>query len=171
MTSANPMRTPRINKATVNISLGEGGQRLIYAEQILTKISGQTPVRTVAKKTRPAFGIKKGGPVGCVVTFRKEAVEKFLRSAFAIKGNQLDRSQFDESGNFSFGIEEHIDFPGMRYDPEIGIFGMDVAVALERPGYRVRRRRAKQHKIPPAHRLSKEDAIAFIKEKFGVVVT
>ncbi|ATZ60731.2 MAG: 50S ribosomal protein L5 [Methanosarcinales archaeon Met12] len=167
----NPMKTPKIHKVTINISLGEGGQKLLNAEQILTKISGQTPVRTVAKKTMPTFGIKRGGPVGCVVTLRKEAAEKFLRSALAIKDGQLNLSQFDENGNFSFGIEEHTDFPDMRYDPEIGIFGMDVSVALERPGYRVRRRWAKQHKIPSAHRLNKEDATAFIKDKFGAVVT
>ncbi len=170
MMSTNPMKNLRIYKVTINISLGESGQRLINVEQILAKVSGQTPVRTIAKKTMPTFGIKKGGAVGCVVTLRKEAAEKFLRSALVINEGQLELSQFDENGNFSFGIEEHTDFPGMRYDPEIGIFGMDVSVALERPGYRVRRRRIKQHKIPPTHRLNKEDAFAFIKDKFGTVV-
>jgi len=125
---------PKIDKVTINISLGEGGQKLLKAEDIVTKITGQKPVRTIAKKTRPAFNIKKREPVGCKVTLRKDAAKRFLQSALAIKDNKLDKTQLDENGNFSFGIEEHTDFPDMQYDPEVGIFGMDVSVTLKRPG-------------------------------------
>jgi large subunit ribosomal protein L5 len=171
MNPKNIMRHPSIDKVTINMCTGEGGRKLANAEEVLTKITGQKSIRTIAKKTLPAFGIRKGAPIGCAVTLRNEAAEKFLRSAIGIRNNTLDAGSFDETGSFSFGIEEHTDFPGMSYDPEIGIFGMDIAVALKRPGYRICRRRAKKRKIPSAHRLTKEDAIAFVKEKFGVVVT
>lgn len=164
------MRRPKIDKVTVNIGLGEGGQRLLKAEDIMTKITGQKPVRTTVKKTIQAFDIKKGEPVGCMVTLRKDAAKKFLKSALAIKDNMLNESQFDKSGNFSIGIEEHTDFPNMQYDPEVGIFGMDVTVVLKRPGYRIGKRKIGLRKLPRNHRLSKEDAIAFVKEEFGVEV-
>ncbi len=164
------MRRPKIDKVTINISLGEGGQKLLNAEDIITKITGQKPVRTIAKKTRPTFEIKKGEPVGCKVTLRKDVAKKFLQSALAIKDNKLDKTQFDKNGNFSFGIEEHTDFPNMQYDPEVGIFGMDVTVVLKRPGHRVEERKIGLRKIPRCHRLSKEDAIVFLKEEFGVEV-
>jgi len=165
----NPMQRPKIDKVTINMCLGEGGQRLLNAEKIMGEIAGQRPVRTIASKAK-TFGIKKGEPIGCKVTLRKKRAEDFLKQAFAIKDNKLYQHQFDEAGNFSFGIEEHTDFPGMQYDPEIGIFGMDVSVTLERPGYRISRRRAQQRKIPRSHRLTKEDAITFVKEEFGVEV-
>ena len=95
-----------------------------------------------------------------------------LLLAIALKaaGNSLRMSQFDQQGNFSFGIEEHTDFPGMRYDPEIGIFGMDVSVALKRAGYRIARRRVSKKKLPSRQRLGQDDTVEFIKKKFGVEV-
>jgi large subunit ribosomal protein L5 len=98
-----------------------------------------------------------------------KAVE-FLKTAFKINENKIGESQFDKNGNFSFGIEEHTDFPGMKYDPSIGIYGMDINVALKRPGYRISKRKVETHKIPTNHRLTKEDAISFVKEKYGVEV-
>ena len=61
-------------------------------------------------------------------------------------------------------------FPGMRYDPEIGIFGMDVSVALKRAGYRIARRRVAKKKLPSRQRLGQDDTVEFIKKKFGVEV-
>ncbi|NYT00877.1 MAG: 50S ribosomal protein L5 [Methanocellales archaeon] len=164
----NPMRCIKIDKVTVNMCLGEGGQRLLNAENIMEKITGQKPVRTTAAKAK-TFGIKKGEPIGCKVTLRKKKAEDFLKKAFETKDKKLYHQQFDEAGNFSFGIEEHTDFPEMEYDPNIGIFGMDVTVVLQRSGYRISKRRIQRRKIPESHRINKEDVITFIKEEFGVV--
>ena len=101
---------------------------------------------------------------------RGKAAEDFLAIALKAAGNSLRMSQFDQQGNFSFGIEEHTDFPGMRYDPEIGIFGMDVSVALKRAGYRIARRRVSKKKLPSRQRLGQDDTVEFIKKKFGVEV-
>ena len=101
----------------------------------------RAPVRSIAKKTLPTFGIKKKEPIGAKLTLRGKAAEDFLVLALKAAGKSSRKSQFDQQGNFSFGIEEHTDFPGMRYDPEIGIFGMDVSVALKRAGYSIARRR------------------------------
>ncbi len=137
----NIMLEPRIDKVVVHVGVGESGQRLVNAETIMKTITKQQPVRSMAKKTLPTFNIKKKEPIGAKLTLRGKAAEDFLAIALKAAGNSLRMSQFDQQGNFSFGIEEHTDFPGMRYDPEIGIFGMDVSVALKRAGYRIARRR------------------------------
>ncbi|MDO9097041.1 MAG: 50S ribosomal protein L5 [Candidatus Methanoperedens sp.] len=164
------MRTPSIGKVTVHIGTGESGERLTTAEKLLETIVKQKPVRAIAKKTLPTFSIKKKEPIGCKVTLRGKNASEFLKTALKIIDNRLNASQFDENGNFSFGIEEHTDFPGMKYDPSIGIYGMDVNVALKRPGYRIRTRKIERHKLPQNHRLKKDDAISFLKEKYGAEV-
>jgi large subunit ribosomal protein L5 len=118
----------------------------------------------------PTFGIKKKEPIGAKLTLRGKAAEAFLTTALKAAGNSLRKSQFDSQGNFSFGIEEHTDFPGMRYDPEIGIFGMDVSVALKRAGYRIALRRIGQKKLPVRQRLGKDDTVEFVKTKFGIEI-
>jgi large subunit ribosomal protein L5 len=165
----NPMKRPRTEKVTINIGVGEGGKKLENAQKILQQITGQKAVQTIAKKSIPGFGIKKRERIGCKLTLRGAAAENFLKTALKIKG-KLSEGSFDEHGNFAFGIEEHTDFPGIEYNPDIGIFGMDIAVSLKRPGYRIARRRIAKSKIPKVHRLTKEEAIAYIKEEFGVEV-
>lgn len=161
---------PSIDKISVHIGTGESGERLAKAEQLLETIAGQKTVRCIAKKTLPSFSIKKREPIGCKVTLRGQSAETFLKTAFKIVENKLQKSQFDENGNFSFGIAEHTDFPGMKYDPSIGIFGMDVSVALKRAGYRISRRKIMNQKIPANHKLTKEDAMSFVKDKYSVEV-
>jgi large subunit ribosomal protein L5 len=168
--SDNVMRSPKIEKITVHMSVGESGKKLSNAEMIMEKITGQKPVRNFAKKTLPAFAIKKGEAIGCKVTLRGEKAEKFMETALKIMEKHLNEKSFDKSGNFPFGIEEHTDFPGLEYNPEIGIYGMDVLVSIERPGYRIKRRKAQQHELPTDHKLTKEDAIAFMNSKYGVEV-
>jgi len=166
----NVMLEPRIDKVVVHVGVGESGQRLVNAETILKTITHQSPVRSIAKKTLPTFGIKKKEPIGAKLTLRGKAAEDFLAIALKASGNSLRKSQFDAQGNFSFGIEEHTDFPGMRYDPEIGIFGMDVSVALKRAGYRIARRRVGQKRLPARQRLNKDNTMVFVQKKFGVEI-
>ncbi len=75
--------------------------------------------------------------IGCKVTIRGKEAEEFVKKALWIRENRLAKYSFDPEGNFSFGIQDYTDFPGMKYDPEIGIFGLDVSVSLSRPGKRV----------------------------------
>jgi large subunit ribosomal protein L5 len=129
----NPMREVRIEKVTLNIGVGEGGDKLLKAEKVLEDITGRKPIRTLAKKTIRDFGIRKGEPVGCKVTLWGKAAEELLMRLLGAVEKRLNNVAFDDQGNFSFGIKEHIDVPGVKYDPEIGIFGMDVCVSLCRP--------------------------------------
>jgi large subunit ribosomal protein L5 len=166
----NPMTKPTLDKVTVHISVGEGGQKLINAENIVKTLTGQATVRTSAKKTQPIFGIRKGQAIGCKTTLRRERASAFLRSSLETRQNFVHEFQFDDTGNVSFGIVDHTDFPGMTYDPQIGIFGMDVIVSLKKPGYRVARRRAAQRRVPIGHRVTREQAISFLQNNYNVVL-
>ncbi|RLG78002.1 MAG: 50S ribosomal protein L5 [Thermoprotei archaeon] len=163
--SSNPMLKPRIAKVTVNIGVGESGERLQKAAKVLKDLTGQEPSIRYARRTIKEFGIRKGEPIAVVVTLRGERARSFLEKALEAIGRRIKASSFDDYGNVSFGIREHIMLPGVKYDPNIGVFGMDVAVTLERPGFRVMRRRRRKSRIPRRHRVSKLEAITyFIKE-------
>ncbi|MHB9285534.1 50S ribosomal protein L5 [Halobacteriales archaeon Cl-PHB] len=162
------MREPRVEKVVVHMGIGQGGRELGNAEEILGEITEQQPVRTVAQKTEPDFNIREGDPIGTKVTLRDESAEEFLDTALPLV--DLSASQFDETGNFSFGVEEHTDFPSQEYDPNIGIYGLDVTVNLVRPGYRVAKRDQVTRSIPSRHRLNVADATAFVEETFDVEV-
>ncbi|RLF42039.1 MAG: 50S ribosomal protein L5 [Thermoplasmata archaeon] len=161
---------PRIEKVTVNIGVGEAGERLQKAETVLLNITGRKPVQTLSKTTNKDLGIRKRMPIGCKVTLRGKTAEEFLIKAFQTRNNKIAEYAFDEQGNFSFGIPDHTLFKDQKYDPEIGIFGMDVCVTMEKPGYRVKRRRIQRRSIPKHHRVTREETMQFIQEKFKVEV-
>ena len=166
----NPMREVRIGKVVINIAVGKSGERLEKAAKLLEMITGQKPSQRKAKKTIRGFGIYRGEPIAVVTTLRKKKALEILKLLLQAKGSTLKASSFDERGNVSFGIKEHIDIPGMKYDPEIGIFGMDVCVQLERPGYRVARRKRARSKVGKNHLVTKEEAINFFRNVLGVEV-
>lgn len=163
------MRQPEVEKVVVHMGVGEGGRRLRNAEDILEEVAGQQSVRTQARQSNPDFGIREGDPIGCKVTLRGDRAREFLEEALGIAGS-VPRGSFDRYGDFSFGVEEHTDFEGLEYDPEIGIFGMDVTVSLVRKGKRVERRSKRAQSLPDKQRLNQEDAIAYVEEEFGVSV-
>ncbi|MBS7287695.1 MAG: 50S ribosomal protein L5 [Candidatus Freyarchaeota archaeon] len=164
----NPMYKPFIAKVVVNMGIGSSGEKLVKAMKVLESITGQKPVECRAKKTIRDFGIRKREPIGCKVTLRGEAARKFLEKALDAVEKTLNPDSFDHHGNISFGIREHIDIPETKYDPELGVFGMDVCVSFERPGYRVSRRKRRKSRIPKKQRVTKEEAILILKREFNV---
>lgn len=164
------MRQPRVEKITVNIGVGEAGERLVKAQKVLEMVTGQKPKVTQAKVTNRDLGVREGMPIGCMVTLRGEKAETFLKKALLIRENRVYMYSFDPEGNLSFGIPDYTDFEGMKYDPDIGIFGMDVSVGIQRPGRRVTRRRIMKRKLPKIHRMSRIEAANFMKEKYNVEV-
>ena len=167
----NPMQEVKIAKATINIGVGEAGEKLARAEKLLTTITDQKPVRTYSKVTNPEFGIRKGQPIACKVTLRDEKADEAIQLILNGIGHNLKSKQFDKHGNVSFGIEEHIDIPGMRYDPDIGIFGMNISVTFEKAGYRIKKRKIQRKKIPHKHQVTPEETQAFMQEKFKVKIS
>jgi len=166
----NVMRKPRIEKVVVNIGVGESGERLGKAEKLIEKLTSRKPVRTISTHKIPTWNLRKGEPIGCKVTLRGAAAEEFLKKSFSAVDNRITYSCFDAQGNLSFGIREYIDFPGIKYDPDIGIFGFNVCATIKRPGFRVKNRKEKKAVISPKNAVTAEEAINFIKDKFGVEI-
>lgn len=166
-----PMLKPKIRKVTVNIAVGQSGEPLEKAAQVLEQLTGRKPVKRKAKQTIRDFGIREGEPISCVVTLRKEKAIEFLTKTLQAVDNKIPRKHFDNNGNFSFGIREHIEIPGTKYTPELGIFGMDISVTLGRAGYRVKERRRTRSTIGISHLLTPEEAIVFIKDTLAVEIT
>ncbi|MBI2530255.1 MAG: 50S ribosomal protein L5 [Candidatus Diapherotrites archaeon] len=166
----NNMRSIRVAKIVVNMGVGQTGEELKKAMTILEKITNSKPVQTLCKIKQPTWNIREGLPIGTKVTLRGEKAIEFLKTAFLAKEKALEAGNFDERGNFGFGIAEHIDMPNAKYDPKLGIRGFDVLVALERAGYRIKRRKRGKHRVTKNHIIAKNEAIEFIKNNFGVEI-
>lgn len=168
MSDENPMRQIRIDKVTLNVGVGGPGDELERSVKLLKDLTDMEPKKTKVKK-RTGFSITKGRNIGVMVTMRGKKASDFLERIFEAEDNVIDINSFDNNGNFSIGVEEHIDIPGTEYDPDIGILGLDVVVTLERPGYRVKRRNISKP-IGDNHKIKREEAVSFVEDKFGVTV-
>ncbi len=166
----NPMREIKIEKVTLNIGAGKDQSKLDKAVLLLKNIGNKKPVKTFTNKRIQEWGLRPGLPIGCKLTLRKKDAKELLMRLLDAKDNRLTGVQFDNGGNISFGITEYIDIPGVKYDPDIGIMGLQVCITLERPGFRIRRRRLQRKKIPSRHSIKKEEAIDFMKKNFKVEV-
>jgi len=164
------MRDIRVEKVVVNVGVGEAGEKLVKAQKVLELVTKQKSIQTLSHHAVRDWGVRRNMPIGTRVTLRGAPAEVFLKSALEIRNNRLPAYSFDPRGNFSFGIQDYTDFPGMKYDPEIGVFGMDVAVSLQRPGWRVSRRTNRPRPIPRRHRVSRDEGMQFMKDHFKVEV-
>ncbi len=163
------MLKPRIEKVVVNIAVGKSGEPLEKATKVLKEITGQTPCKRKAKESVRDFNIRKGESIACIVTLRGEEAIAFLNRVLPVIDKKISSRSFDRQGNFSFGIKEHIEISGVKYDPEVGIFGMDVCVSVTRPGYRVKNRR-KENRLGAKHVLTPEESMVFVKNTLGVEI-
>ncbi len=164
----NPSQQIKVSKVTLNIGSGKDQSKLDKGIALLKSITGMNPVQTVTSKRIPGWGLRPGLVIGCKVTLRKDLAEKTLLRLVQARDNVLKENQFDDNGNVSFGIPEYIDIPDAKYDPKIGIIGLEVCVTLERNGFRIKRRKIGKKKVPMKHRISKQEAISFMKEKYNI---
>mgnify|MGYP001561010110 CR=1 FL=1 len=166
----NQMRNIKIEKITLNIGAGKDQAKLEKGLMLLNTIGNATPIKTVTNKRIQEWGLRPGLPIGCKMTLRKERAIKLLPRLLGAVNNQLIEKQFDNNGNIAFGIHEYIEIPGVKYVPEIGIIGFQVCITLERPGYRIKRRRLLPRKIPHKQRISRQEAIDFMTKNFSTKV-
>ncbi len=171
MKQDNMMRNIVLEKITLNIGTGGPGDKLDKAMKLLAKITGTKPVVRKTKKRIPTWGVRPGLEVGCMATLRRKKAHETLKRLFAALDNSVPQAKFDRTGNLSFGIKEYLNIPAVEYDSSIGIIGLEVAVTLMRKGYRVKRRLLRSAKIPQRHRITKENAIEFIRKTYKVEVT
>ena len=166
----NQMKNIRVEKITLNIGAGKDQTRLEKGLVLLNAITNATPVKTITNKRIQEWGLRPGLPIGCKLTLRKDKAIKILPRLLDAVENKLKEKQFDNNGNVAFGIHEYIEIPGVKYDPKIGIMGLQVCITLERPGYRVKKRKLLVRKIPSRHRISKQEAIGFMVKNFNTRV-
>ncbi len=168
MTQENPMRKITVEKLTLNIGAGKDQAKLEKAEKLLKQITGIAPVRTKTDKRIASWGLRPGLPIGCKLTLRDEQALAMIPRLLAALDMKLTESNFDDNGNVSFGIKEYIDIKDAKYDPDIGIIGLQASITLKRPGFRIKQRKMLKKSIPLRHRIAKSESMDFMRQNFGV---
>ena len=168
--TSNVHRAVRVIKVVVNTGVGESGEARTRAARVLEMVTHQKPVATRSHSTNRDFGIRKGQEIGAKVTLRGDVAIDFLKRAFEARDHQFDIQSIDRNGNFSFGIADYTDFSGLKYDPAIGIHGMDIAVEMGRAGHRIRDRRLQARPLPRSLRSTPDETRNYLVSALGVTL-
>merc|ERR1712193_468182 len=165
----NVMRRVICDKLIINIAVGESGDRLTKAVRVLQQLSDQTPVENFARYTVRTFGIRRNEKIATHVTVRGAKALDLIERGLKITDYEISAKHFSQTGNFGFGVNEHIDL-GLKYDPGTGIYGMDFFIVLKRPGFRVAKKKRKHGRLAPGHRVTKEDAMEWVRQTFNAEI-
>lgn len=159
------MKQVKLEKITLNCGAGTEPHRIEKSVKLLELISGGKPKINVTNKRIPAFGVRPGLKLGCKITVRGKEKMELLKRLLEAVGNKLSVKQINP-GSFAFGIKEYIEIPGVAYQREIGLLGLDVCVTLSRAGARVEKKKINRGKIPKRNKITKEETIKFMEDKF-----
>ena len=166
----NSMKKIFLSKVVLNMGVGKSGEPIEIGKKTLSQITGKKPNTRNAKKSQRDWGVRKGEPIGVAITVRNDDAIELLKRLLLAKDNKINGQAIDNEGNMSFGIKEHIDIPGIKYDPKIGILGLEVSASLSRSGFNIRLRSQHKSKVGKKHRISRDDTIKFLTENFGVQI-
>lgn len=166
----NPMRAIMLEKVVLNIGCGGDEGTIERAKKLLSMLTGDKKTVVTLSKHRSTFGVAKGKPVGVKVTIRGKHAMDMIKTSFAGADNRIKASQFNDQGNFNFGVKEYIELPGVKYRHDIGMMGFDVTVSLKRAGFSIKDRHVQKGKIPSSHKIKVEESVKWVKDNFGVEV-
>ncbi len=169
-TTESPMKKITLEKVVLNMGVGKSGDAIEIAKKALNQISGKKSCSRAAKETQRDFGIRKGEPIGASVTVRGKDAEALLKRLLESKGDIVKEKSFDNFGNYSFGINEHIDIPGVKYEPQIGILGLGISITLSRPGYGIRKRSKHKASVGKSHIITSQEAKDYLVKEYGVTI-
>jgi large subunit ribosomal protein L5 len=162
------MRAISINKVVLNVGTGHDDNAQANAKRLLKQISGREAADEISKRRNPAFKITKGQKIGAFVTLRGKTAREVLKRLLEAVDNKV-RPNAITKNSMSFGIREYIDISGLKYDPKIGMMGMNVNVSFMRKGMRVSLRKRQRSDVPQSHREIKADEITeYMKREFNI---
>lgn len=161
------MRKIVIDKAV--LSCGAVGEKLERSMKLLKFLTGKEPIKTITTKRMPAFSIRPGLEIGCKVTLRGKDAVNIFKKLLEVNDNQITKKQMGE-GVVNLGVNEYIEIPGVQFQREIGILGLDASLSLRRAGYNVRLRKIKQGTVPRRHRITKDETIKFMEDNFKIKI-
>lgn len=160
----------RLGKVVVNIGIGSTEDKLDSAKALLKKLTGMEATYTEARKRMPEFSIRQGQKIGAVVTLRGRRADEFLRKALEALNGTLKASSIVDNG-LNFGIKEYIEFSGVKYDPKIGMLGLNVNAAFSRKGVRIAlRKRARSRPGAKHSTIGREELLEHISGAYGIKV-
>lgn len=163
------MRSIYLDKVVINIGTGSSSEDAAdNARALIKKLTNHEAGYAFSRKRDPELKLRKGQKIGAVVTLRKHDAFDFLKRALDANNNQLsDRAVSNNSVNF--GVKEYIYFTGVKYDPKIGILGMNVNAAFARKGKRVELRKRKRSDVAKRHReIKKEEIMGYLEKNFNI---
>lgn len=165
----NPMREIEMEKLVLNC--GGIDEKLEKAVKLLKMITVDRKVYQIKSRKRiPTFGISPGKKSGCKVTIRnKVKMIDLLKRFFAALDNEIKKKQITEN-HVSFGIKEYIEIPGLEYNREIGILGLEASLVFKRKGKRVKMRKIKKGKYPKRQSVTRQEITDFLIKRFGIEV-
>lgn len=167
MEGTNPMREIYLEKVVLNMGIGSEENTFQNARMLLERITSHKPVATKAKKRAPEFKIRKGQIIGAMVTLRRKEAYEMLKKALQAVDLTIKESCIAKN-SLSFGVSEYIYFSGIKYDPKIGMFGVNVNASFARKGRRVERRKRKASVSGASHsEIPREEIANYIEKNFN----
>jgi large subunit ribosomal protein L5 len=164
------MKEIKVEKVTLNMGAGKDQKQLEKAVKLLKNLTGVEPVKTITDKRIQGWGLRPGLAIGAKITLRRDQALQMVERLMYAKDNVLKETCFDNYGNISFGLQEYVDIKDAKYDVDIGMTGLQASITLSRPGYRVMRKSLRPGKVSNKHRINKEEAINFMKEKYAIKI-
>ena len=162
----NKMQEIEIEKMVLNC--GGVEDKLEKSIKLLEIISKKKIQIIKSSKRIPDFGISPGKKSGCKVTLRnKEEIVGLLKRFFAAMDNSVLKRQIADN-HASFGIREYIEIPGLEYNRDIGMIGLEFDVSFKRKGKRVKYKKIKKGKYPARQTVTKEEIVEFLKKNFKI---
>jgi large subunit ribosomal protein L5 len=162
------MRQIRIAKVVINIGSGDDKNKQENAKRLIEAITGAKPTDAISKHRLPEFKISKGQKIGAFATLRGANAVKVMKRMLEAVDNRVPENAITEN-SMNFGIKEYIDISGIKYDPKIGMLGMNVNVSFTRCGARVAQRKIKRASVKKAHReIPRAEIVKYLSDNFKV---
>jgi large subunit ribosomal protein L5 len=170
MAEQNPMRQIYLDKVVINIGVGQSENNIENAKALIKKLTNHDAGVTVSKRRDPELKLRKGQQIGTVSTLRKQEAYDLLKRALDANNNLINKTAV-ANNSLNFGVKEYIYFTGVKYDPKIGILGMNINAAFMRKGARTGRRKRKASVPGKKHsRITREEIMQYLESNFKVTL-